>query len=140
MEEEVMDALHPRLLVARFAECFRFYEAVLPKLIGAHLVQGAEDGPYANWDRGEEGALILFDRGAMAAAIGTADLPATAGPAQDAAMLVCRVDTVDEALALCLEHGATLVAAATDRPQWGPTLRTAHLRDPDGNLIELQSY
>ncbi len=135
-----MDALHPRLLAARFAECFRFYEAVLPKLIGAHLVNGTEDGPYANWDRGEEGALILFDRAAMAATIGTAHLPATAGSAQDAAMLVCRVDTVDEALALCIEHGATLVAEATDRPQWGPTLRTAHLRDPDGNLIELQSY
>jgi catechol 2,3-dioxygenase-like lactoylglutathione lyase family enzyme len=135
-----MDSLHPRLLAARFAECFRFYEAVLPKLIGAHLVKGAEDGPYAHWDRDGEGALVLFDRGAMAAAIGTADLPATAGPAQDAAMLVCRVDTVDEALALCVEHGATLVAEATDRPQWGPTLRTAHLRDPDGNLIELQSY
>ena len=135
-----MDALHPRLLVARFAECFRFYEAVLPKLIGAHLVRGNEDGPYANWDRGEEGVLILFDRGAMAATIGTADLPETAGPAQDSAMLVCRVDDVDEALALCLERGGTLVAEATDRPQWGPTLRTAHLRDPDGNLIELQSY
>ena len=135
-----MDALHPRLLAARFAECFRFYEAVLPKLIGARLVKGTEDGPYASWDRGEEGALILFDRGAMAATIGTVDLPVTAGPAQDAAMLVCRVDAVDEALALCMEHGATLVTEATDRPQWGPTLRTAHLRDPDGNLIELQSY
>lgn len=135
-----MDALHPRLLVARFAECFRFYEAVLPKLIGAHLVKGTEDGPYANWDRGDEGALILFDRGAMAATIGMADLPAAAGPAQDAAMLVCRVDAVDPALALCLEHGATLVVGATDRPEWGATMRTAHLRDPDGNLVELQSY
>jgi catechol 2,3-dioxygenase-like lactoylglutathione lyase family enzyme len=135
-----MDALHPRLLVARFAECFRFYEAVLPKLIGAHLVKGTEDGPYANWDQGEQGVLVLFDRGAMAATIGTADLPASAGSAQDAAMLICRVDEVDEALALCLAHGATLVAEAVDRPEWGPKLRTAHLRDPDGNLIELQSY
>ena len=137
-----MDALHPRLLVSpsRFAETFRFYAAALPKLIGAHLVNGTEDGPYANWDCGEQGVLILFDRGAMAATIGTADLPATPGPAQDTTMLVCRVDAVDEALALCLEHGATLVAEAMDRPQWGPTLRTAHVRDPDGNLIEIQSY
>lgn len=135
-----MDALYPRLLVTHFAECFRFYEAVLPKLIGAHLVKGAEHGPYANWDRGDEAALVLFDRGVMAVTIGTANLPATADPAQDNTMLACRVDAVDEALALCLEHGAALVAEATDRPQWGPTLRTAHLRDPDGNLIELQSY
>jgi catechol 2,3-dioxygenase-like lactoylglutathione lyase family enzyme len=135
-----MDALHPRLLAARFAECFRFYEAVLPKLIGAHLVKGTEDGPYANWDKGEQAVLVLFDRGAMAATIGTADLPASVGSAQDAAMLICRVDEVDGALALCLAHGATLVAEAVDRPEWGPKLRTAHLRDPDGNLIELQSY
>jgi hypothetical protein len=40
-----MDALHPRLLVARFAECFRFYEAVLPKLIGAHLVSETAKSP-----------------------------------------------------------------------------------------------
>lgn len=135
-----MDVLHPRLLVARFTECFRFYEAILPKLIGAHLVKGSADGPYAHWDRGEEAALILMDRRAMATAIATAHLPASAGPTQDSTMLVCRVDTVDAALALCLEHGAGQVAEATDRPQWGPGLRTAHLRDPDGNLIELQSY
>jgi catechol 2,3-dioxygenase-like lactoylglutathione lyase family enzyme len=135
-----MDALHPRLLTARFAECFRFYQAVLPKMIGAHLVTGTESGPYANWDRGREAVLILFDRQAMATAIGTSELPAQAGLAQDAAMLVCRVDAVDAALALCLEHGATLVAEATDRPEWGSRLRTAHLRDPDGNLLELQSY
>ena len=29
---------------------------------------------------------------------------------------------------------------AQDRPAWGPTLRTAHLRTPDGTLVELQSY
>ena len=55
-----MDALHPRLLVTRFAESFRFYEAVLPKLIGAALVQGTESGPYAHWDLDGQGVLMLF--------------------------------------------------------------------------------
>jgi len=32
------------------------------------------------------------------------------------------------------------VVAPADRPEWGPNLRTAHLRDPLGTLIELQSY
>lgn len=135
-----MDALHPRLLVARFAECFRFYDAVLPKLIGANLVQGNESGPYAHWDVDGEGVLMLFSRAAMATTLGTAHLPATAQPAQDATMLVCRVTDVDAGLALCLAHGATEAAAAADRPEWGPSMRTAHLRDPDGNLVELQSY
>ncbi|MGW2374484.1 MULTISPECIES: VOC family protein [Kitasatospora] len=136
-----MDALYPRLLVTRFAECFGFYRAVLPALTGATLVKGAPEGPYANWDVDEQAVLVLYDRTAMATALGTTGLPARpTAPVQDAAMLVFRVDDVDKALALCLEHGGVLAAPATDRPEWGPTLRSAHLRDPEGHLIELQSY
>ncbi|MEY9859598.1 putative enzyme related to lactoylglutathione lyase [Catenulispora sp. GAS73] len=135
-----MDALHPRLLVAGFAEMFDFYQAVLPELLGAKLMRGGPQGPYANWDVEDQGVLVLFDRGTMAALTGTAHLPATAAPTQDHTMFVCRVDDVDAGAELCVRHGATLVVAPTDRPDWGPTLRTAHLRDPEGNLIELQSY
>ncbi|MFJ7256434.1 VOC family protein [Streptomyces sp. NPDC098085] len=135
-----MDALHPRLLVGRFAECFRFYDAVLPALIGATRASGSESGPYAHWDVDGHGVLVLFDRDAMAAVIGTADLPAEAPPAQDRSMFVCRVPDVDSGLAHSLRHGASAVVGARDRPEWGPTLRTAHVRDPEGHLIELQSY
>ncbi|MGV9305500.1 VOC family protein [Nonomuraea sp. NPDC003727] len=135
-----MDALHPRLLVDDFATAFRFYDAVLPELVGARRVRGTAAGPYANWDVGEEGVLVLFDRASLAEVAGTAHLPSKSAPAQDAVMFVCRVDDVDEGLALCLTHGAAQVVPPTDRPAWGPNLRTAHLRDPAGTLIELQSY
>ncbi|MEU5759302.1 VOC family protein [Nocardia sp. NPDC047648] len=135
-----MDALHPRLLVTRFAESFEFYAAVLPELIGATLIKGTAAGPYANWDVGDEGALVLFDRSAMAEVVATSALPERAAPSQDAVMFVCRVRDVDAGAKLCAEHGATVVAGPADRPQWGPGLRTAHLRDPEGTLIELQSY
>lgn len=136
-----MDALYPRLLVTRFAECFAFYRAVLPALTGATLVKGAPEGPYANWDVDEQAVLVLYDRAAMAADLGTAHLPARpTADAQDTAMIVLRVGDVDAALDLCLRSGATLVVAATDRPHWGPNLRSAHVRDPEGHLIELQSY
>jgi predicted enzyme related to lactoylglutathione lyase len=135
-----MDALHSRLLVSRFAEMFDFYQAVLPELLGAKLMKGSPAGPYANWDVEDQAVLILFDRATMAAVAGTAELPASAAPSQDRTMFVCRVDDVDAGAELCVRHGATLVVAATDRPEWGPTLRTAHVRDPEGNLIELQSY
>lgn len=135
-----MDALHSRLLVTRFGEMFDFYQAVLPGMFGAKLIKGSPAGPYANWDIEDQAVLVLFDRATMAAVAGTAELPATAAPAQDHTMFVCRVDDVDAGAELCVRHGATLVAAPTDRPDWGPTLRTAHLRDPEGNLIELQSY
>ncbi|GAB3973951.1 hypothetical protein GCM10029978_054380 [Actinoallomurus acanthiterrae] len=134
-----MDVLHPRLLVSRFAECFSFYDAVLPELAGARLARGGATGPYASWDVGEEGVLALFDRAAMATVAGTAGLPAEA-PAQDRAMFVSRVADVDAAFALCLRHGAETVAVPADRPEWGPTLRNALVRDPDGTLLELQSY
>ncbi len=135
-----MDALHPRLLTARFADCFGFYGAVLPELIGAVLAGGGPAGPYASWDVDGQGVLALFDRAATAAVAGTSALPAEPSPAQDRTMFVCRVPDVDAGLELCLQHGASEVAGATDRPEWGPNLRTAHLRDPEGNLIELQSY
>ncbi|MFI6171430.1 VOC family protein [Nocardia sp. NPDC051052] len=135
-----MDALHPRLLVTRFADCFTFYAAVLPDLIGAELIKGTAAGQYANWDVDEQAVLILFDRAAMAEVAGTTALPAQSAPTQDTVMFVCRVTDADAGLDLCVRHGAIVVAPPTDRAQWGPGLRTAHLRDPDGTLIELQSY
>ncbi|GAA2156317.1 VOC family protein [Kitasatospora kazusensis] len=130
-----MDALHPRLLVSRFADSFRFYDAVLPALIGATCARGSVDGPYASWDVGTEGVLALVDRALLAGVVGAAD----AGP-QDRAMFVSRVEDVDQGFALCLRHGAEPVSAPADRPEWGAGMRMAHLRDPEGNLLELQSY
>ncbi|MFI8770047.1 VOC family protein [Streptomyces sp. NPDC053792] len=135
-----MDVPYTRLLVTDFADCFRFYATVLPPLTGAGLDKGGPDGPYANWEVDGRAVLVLFDRGAMASVLGTGTLPARPAPAQDAAMLVLRVDDVDKALALCLASGGAPVLGAADRPEWGPGLRTAHLRDPEGHLIELQSY
>jgi catechol 2,3-dioxygenase-like lactoylglutathione lyase family enzyme len=135
-----MDKFYPRLLVERFPECFRFYAAVLPELAGAKLIKGDENAHYANWDVDDDAVLVLFDRAAMAETVGRSELPAQAGPAQDTVMFVSRVDDVEAAFELCLRHGATAVVGPTDRSQWGPNLRTAHVRDPEGNLLELQSY
>ena len=137
-----MDALHPRLLASRFDVCFRFYDAVLPPLVGAVLVRGSEAGPYASWDVGGQGAVMLLDRGEMASVAASVAVPSAAGTAgaADMTMLVSRVPDVAAGYALCLARGATSVAPPTHRPQWGSTMRTAHVRDPEGNLWELQSY
>nr|WSW48330.1 glyoxalase/bleomycin resistance/extradiol dioxygenase family protein [Streptomyces sp. NBC_01001] len=131
-----MDALHTRLLVARFGDAFRFYDALLPALLGATRTRGGAEGPYASWDVDGQGVLALFDRTAMAA---TAVPLGPAGP-DDRTMLVSRVPDVDAAYAACLARGATPAGPPADRPEWGPTLRSAHVRDPEGNLWELQSY
>ncbi|MFF0309602.1 VOC family protein [Streptosporangium sp. NPDC004379] len=147
-----MDALHPRLLVGRFAECFRLYDAVLPALCGAVLARGSAAGPYASWDVEGQGVLALLDRTAMAGVVDAG------GPSPDGAppvggrdsgvppygegrvVLVSRVEDVAAAADLYVRYGARLVAPPAERPDWGPGLRTAHVGDPEGNLIELQSY
>ena len=129
-----MDALHPRLLVTDFSAVYGFYAAVLPKLVGARLAAGDAGGPYASWDVEGEGLLSIFDRTAMNAVTGVNTTPG------DTMMLVCRVTDVDAGTELCLAHGATLVVPPADRAEWGPNLRTSHLRALEGVLIELQSY
>ncbi|GGO26742.1 extradiol dioxygenase [Microbispora rosea subsp. aerata] len=130
-----MDALYPRVLASRFAECFRFYDGLLTAVAGARLVKGTEAGPYANWDRDEEAVLALLDRDLLARVTGV-DL----GDGRDGTMLVLTVDDVGKAAQVAAAHGGRIVAQPSARPEWGPTCRTAHLRDPDGNLLELQSY
>jgi predicted enzyme related to lactoylglutathione lyase len=132
-----MDVLHPRLLVSGFAECFRFYDAVLPELLGAVLMRGGPEGPYAHWDVGSEGVLSLLARDAMAQVLGTGQPPGEVA-APDGVMLVSRVPDADQAYDVCLKHGGRPASAPEDRPGWG--LRAAYVRDPEGNLLELQAY
>lgn len=118
-----------RLLVTRFRECFRFYRDVL----GLEPRFGTESDTYADFATGSTG-ISLFDRREMAAVLGTDDLPARTA-AQDSACLVFGVDGVDAVCARLRALGVTIDAPPTDHPDWG--IRTAHFRDPDGNLIEI---
>lgn len=136
-----MDALLPRLLVRDFETAAAFWTAALRELLGVEPVKVIPQAGYAHWDLRGESLLVLFSRAELARAIGTDTLPeSAAAPTRDGGMLVLRVDDPEKAARTLLGHGATLVAPAQDRPEWGPNLRTAHVRDPDGNLIELQSY
>ncbi|MGW3245194.1 VOC family protein [Streptomyces sp. NPDC001070] len=134
-----MDALHPRLLVEDFDTAARFWTAALRDLLGIEPVKVIPEAGYANWDLGGEAALTLFSRSALARAIGADALPSRA-PVQDSAMLVLRVDDVEAATGKLTAHGAAVLTEPQNRPGWGPNLRTAHLRTPDGSLVELQSY
>ncbi|MCW4020815.1 MAG: VOC family protein, partial [Candidatus Bathyarchaeota archaeon] len=85
---------------------------------------------------GEETALALFQRQVMAEVIGTTDLPVEA-VSQDRMVLIFGVDNLDATVGKLRERGARFVTEPKDNPDWG--IRTAHLRDPDGNLIEINS-
>jgi lactoylglutathione lyase len=72
----------------------------------------------------------------MSQALGTTNLPAQA-EAQDRFLLIFGVEDLDATVARMRERGAQFVTEPADHPEWG--IRTAHLRDPDGNIIEINS-
>jgi predicted enzyme related to lactoylglutathione lyase len=47
------------------------------------------------------------------------------------------VDDVDRTTEQLKSRGAQIVVEPMSHPEWG--IRTLHLRDPDGNLIEVNS-
>jgi lactoylglutathione lyase len=126
----MMRLSHIRLLTNQFPEMFRFYRDALD----LEVRWGDEDGVYADLDTGTGVDIALFSRERIAETLGTADRPASTS-VQDPVMLIIAVDDVDFRANRLIEHGATLVGPPTDRPDHG--IRSAHLRDPDGNLIEL---
>lgn len=117
-----------RLLVEDLQRSIAFYRDVLG------LTLAFDDGDnYASFDIVPGFSLSLFRRELMADAIGVS--PAQV-PAGDRVALVIAVPDVDAEAARLRDLGdVAVVATVTDRPDWG--IRTIHLRDPDGNLIEL---
>ncbi|MEP6468584.1 MAG: VOC family protein [Chloroflexota bacterium] len=120
-----------RLLVADLSISLTFYRDVLGMTVSS------EDGEdYADLRVSEDFTLALFRRDLMAAAVGRAGLAPSAA-VQDSFVLVIGTDDVDAAADRLRGLGMRLETDPTDRPDWG--IRTLHLRDPDGHLVELNS-
>ena len=120
---------HTRLLVVNFKECFRFYRDIM----GFEILWGDENGTYADFEAGAS-KLALFQREAMAEAIGTDNLPLERA-AQDDVCLIFAVDDVDRMSQELGQKGVQFVTEPKDYEGWG--IRAAHFRDPDGNLLEI---
>jgi catechol 2,3-dioxygenase-like lactoylglutathione lyase family enzyme len=127
-----MPLTHTRLLVANFTQCYRFYRDVLE----LRPNWGDEDGSYASFtqDADKNVVLALFQRQSMSAVLGTGTLPLDS-IGQDRFMLIFKVEDVDAAATRIQRLGVKLELEPTSYPDWG--YRGAHLRDPDGNLIEI---
>jgi len=120
---------HSRLLVTEYEACFRFYRDTL----GFAVAYGDEEGSYAEFETGEV-SIALFDRDVMATAVG-ADDGVVDATGTDRLSLVFAVESVDETYRHLRERGVEFLTEPTDREGW--MIRTAHLRDPDGTLIEI---
>ena len=120
---------HLRLLVNDYRSSFYFYTEVLSfKCMWGDLESG-----YADLKTGNT-LIALYSRSEMAKAMGTKDLPCQA-KAQDSFSIILEVDNVDVTASALKAKGIELETEPEDREQWG--IRTAHLRDPDGNLLEI---
>jgi catechol 2,3-dioxygenase-like lactoylglutathione lyase family enzyme len=118
-----------RLLVRDFDGCVAFYRDKIGLPVAMHI----EHAKFAEFQTGET-ALELYDRGQMADIAGRSTASDPDG-AVDRVLLTFQVDDVDAAYEELRAKGVAFDVPLTDRPDWGA--RTAHFRDPDGNLLEL---
>ncbi len=124
--------MRPILLVEKFAECFRFYRDAM----GFRVAWGTEGDSYATFIVCRNYRLSIFDRRQMAKAIGN-DASAGAPIIIDRLALTFEVKDIDKVVNKLREKGADFVTSFIDRKDWG--IRTIFLRDPDGNLLQLES-
>lgn len=126
-------SFHVRLIVADFGGCFRFYRDVL----GLPVTWGEEaDGSAAGYASfaTPEGSLSINDQAIFAPVVGFATRE-RGETVKDRAALIFEVESVDAEAERLRALGVALETEPTTYPGFG--IRAAHLRDPDGNLIEI---
>jgi catechol 2,3-dioxygenase-like lactoylglutathione lyase family enzyme len=119
-----MELTHIWLLVEDMPRALGFYRDTLGLEVASDL------GAFVELNANEHFLLSLFERGAMQQSEPGIALSPVAG--QHAA-LVLAVAGLDTLCADLRAKGVEFASAEADHPEWG--LRTAFLRDPDGNLL-----
>jgi lactoylglutathione lyase len=122
---------YTRLLVGNFRKSYEFYRDVL----GFKPRFKAVEGPYEEFKTGKV-TLAIFSRDEMSKAIKQQIEKPEAG-CLSSVVLIFAVKNVDKTCQKLHDRGLEPVAAPKDRKEWA--IRTAHFRDPDGNLIEINS-
>ncbi len=126
------EIIRPFLLVEKFDECFRFYRDVMK----FEISWGKEGDSYACFVIGDNMRMALFKRDQMAETVRTTELPHDPR-GQDKFALVFEVKRFDEIVAELRKLGAKFITQVIEKPDWG--IRTIFLRDPEGNLLQIES-
>ena len=120
---------YTRLLVSDLEACFVFYQDVM----GFKVTMEDVNGGYAEFLAGDM-KLALFRRQEMAEMIGNASKPFHA-ECQDRVLLIFAIPDVEEVYQQLKHQGIEFTTQPLSNPSYG--IKTAYLRDPDGNLIGL---
>lgn len=120
---------YTRLLVSDLEACFVFYRDVMEFKVTMEDM----DGGYAEFLAGDM-KLALFRRQEMAEMIGNANKPFHA-ECQDRVLLIFALPDVEEVYQQLRHRGIEFTTQPLSNPYYG--IKTAYLRDPDGNLIGL---
>lgn len=118
-----------RLLVKDFDKCFDFYKNKL-KL---ESTWGDFGDSYASFNVGYDSVITLFKSELMMQAIGEEYIESN--NASSKFVLVIRVDNLEAKYKELLASGLAFINKPTEMPGWGDCV--VHLKDPEGNLIEL---
>ena len=129
-----MELTQVRLIVSDFPAVAAYYRDV----IGLTPQFEQVSAPYAAFEPELGSALALHERTDLARALGDGVLENSSSPVGgDAALVALRVDDLEAYLAEVTGRGARLVAGPVE---FGGRTRNAYLRDPEGNLIEIQQW
>ena len=123
---------YTRLLVTDLKACFAFYRDILGFKV---LVDACQEG-YAEFAAGDM-KLAISQRQEMAEIIGSDRLPLHA-ECQDRAVLVFVVADVETVCHELKQKGIKFTREPMANPSYD--LKTAYIRDPDGNLIGIYQY
>lgn len=119
-----------RVLVTDFDKCFKFYSEEL----GLKVIWGELGNVYASFDNGSGAEIGLFNSDLMAEYIGNEKEPLPNNK-RERVMITIRVENLDEKYEMMTKKGIVFLNKPTDKTDWG--MRLVHLRDPEGNLVEL---
>lgn len=125
-----MKLTHVRLLTDDTQAMLRFYRDVL----GLEVTLDAGGGVYYELATSGGAIVALFRRDLMGEMIGS-ELPPPGR--SDSVALTLAVNDVDATARALRERGAELVTEPSDYEV--AFLRVAHVRDPDGNLVEINA-
>lgn len=120
---------YTRLLVSDLEACFVFYRDVMEFQVTMEDINGG----YVEFMAGDM-KLALFKRQEMAQIIGNDSKPFDA-ECQDKVLLIFAIPDVEEVYQQLRHRGIEFTTQPLSNPSYG--LKTAYLRDPDGNLIGL---